>query len=955
MSRQFPRSTLSRTHSGFAMIDPETELFHHKRGRAQHVAISYVWSEWQQSTGSGGLPDWPLLRARLRELVGPGASSFMRVTTGHRLNCWLDSKCIDQASAADKAYWIPQMDEVYSEARCTVLLLRGVDLGVLAEAEQRLACDIDDDTHSCLLAQSCTALTDLSGLPELEMVAVVRQLWDGTWRRRAWIFQEILLSDEYILSGENNTQLRLSDIGVLAGLLFRRLPEKGFWNKFSDWCRRLLWLRRRYFNYNLCAASILQMAQGLEAAVPADKYYALCGILRLESLSYNRDHTAHEALQAVCFELTRKGALSWLYAIRPAMQVPPNSQMIDVRESSLSAYVDIHQELSGSFYAKPRVTPRSVSFDVNVLGTVRKVLSIADVLSQTEHMLQGNPQVVAIPDELAYLANIPILLLKMALDSTLPLLQGTLAALLNRVLGLGVDASAADMVWRLYTLEDGPDRPPSDQRSQDLPTKELAMSASWALNRRIAALEQDYRVILWSRDETTSSSQPRDSSDLKDCAMALGLAHVVEAAGVCRVRGDQILIAASLGGGTGAEMAARWAGALISLRGEDIKLGLLDRLAAKMRRKPAGEGRPVQLDFALEGEQEVSYQQVINGSFSEDSSGWQKVVRCCRIAKARGLDWAWIDTCCIDNTSSAELSETINSMFAWYEASSECYVFIDGIPTTSLPALDSMADEDRWMQGLAPAEIQNIFAFTENHWFKRGWTLQELLAPSSVTFFNETNDVLGDRAQLAALTSHATSIDIGHLKQETDFHDASVAQRMGWASQPLTTRPEDMAYSLLGLFGVNMPLLYGEGGEKAFRRLQLEVLKLSADESLFAWGLRSPLGKLTGMLAASGRDFAGSERVASVPIYSGVQTRFVTVDRGIAIQSRDWRNIFSRFVGLWDGLGTGLAGQDPEPRRNIFSRFVGLWVTLDFRACWARPRASPLEHHLVLRKTAGRG
>jgi hypothetical protein len=103
MSQILPKGTLNRGRSGFAMIDPETELYHHKLGRAQHVAISYVWSEWQNELGSG-LPNWSLLRARLLELVGRSASNFMKILTGHRVNCWLDSKCIDQSSGEDKAY-----------------------------------------------------------------------------------------------------------------------------------------------------------------------------------------------------------------------------------------------------------------------------------------------------------------------------------------------------------------------------------------------------------------------------------------------------------------------------------------------------------------------------------------------------------------------------------------------------------------------------------------------------------------------------------------------------------------------------------------------------------------------------------------------------------------------------------------------------------------------------------
>ena len=173
---------------------------------------------------------------------------------------------------------------------------------------------------------------------------------------------------------------------------------------------------------------------------------------------------------------------------------------------------------------------------------------------------------------------------------------------------------------------------------------------------------------------------------------------------------------------------------------------------------------------------------------------------------------------CIDKTSSAELSEAINSLYAWYEQSRECYVFLDDVNTYN--------------------------EFRDSRWFTRGWTLQELLAPSSVLFYSGDGPFLGSRSDLAMKIAKATGIQSHYILKEQTLTQASVAQRMCWASARQTTRLEDIAYSLLGIFQVNMPLLYGEGS-KAFIRLQLAIIETSDDDSVFAWGLKSASSKLS--------------------------------------------------------------------------------------------------------------
>ncbi|KUJ12344.1 HET-domain-containing protein, partial [Mollisia scopiformis] len=196
-------------------------------------------------------------------------------------------------------------------------------------------------------------------------------------------------------------------------------------------------------------------------------------------------------------------------------------------------------------------------------------------------------------------------------------------------------------------------------------------------------------------------------------------------------------------------------------------------------------------------------------------NGFKKIIGHCEKARMEGYDWIWIDTCCIDKSSSAELSEAINSMFHWYENAGVCYVYLSDVKSDEIPAL---ADS----------------SFRKSRWFTRGWTLQELIAPQEVVFLAADWEEIGSRWELSQIMSEITNIDEKVLKDPSRTVEFSSAQRMSWASMRKTTRIEDQAYSLLGIFNVQMPLLYGEGSN-AFKRLQIEVLNSSNDSSLLAW------------------------------------------------------------------------------------------------------------------------
>lgn len=195
-----------------------------------------------------------------------------------------------------------------------------------------------------------------------------------------------------------------------------------------------------------------------------------------------------------------------------------------------------------------------------------------------------------------------------------------------------------------------------------------------------------------------------------------------------------------------------------------------------------------------------------------------KIRDCCLYARQEGYEWVWIDTCCIDKTSSAELSEAINSMFAWYAEAQVCYAYLDDVPDMGTRG----AREDGSL-------------FRKSRWWTRGWTLQELIAPNTVIFLSQSWAPIASKDILADVVEEISGVDCAVIFRNTSVHEVSVARRMSWASRRQTTREEDRAYSLMGIFGVNMPTIYGERG-RAFIRLQEEILKHIPDQSIFAWG-----------------------------------------------------------------------------------------------------------------------
>ncbi|GAB7332466.1 hypothetical protein MBLNU13_g04265t1 [Cladosporium sp. NU13] len=205
--------------------------------------------------------------------------------------------------------------------------------------------------------------------------------------------------------------------------------------------------------------------------------------------------------------------------------------------------------------------------------------------------------------------------------------------------------------------------------------------------------------------------------------------------------------------------------------------------------------------------------------------GYQKVKAFCEEARRNNFHYAWADTCCIDKKSSAELGEAINSMYMWYERADICYAYL--------------------------CDVDGVDDVAQSSWLTRGWTLQELLAPTKLHFYNSGWSPIASRHELSAELEALSGIP--QLALHNFRHgDFCVAEKMAWAARRQTTREEDSACCLLGLFNVNMPLLDGEGS-KAFLRFQEEIMKVSTDLSILLWQGNASL--MNGMLAAAPSSF----------------------------------------------------------------------------------------------------
>ena len=297
---------------------------------------------------------------------------------------------------------------------------------------------------------------------------------------------------------------------------------------------------------------------------------------------------------------------------------------------------------------------------------------------------------------------------------------------------------------------------------------------------------------------------------------------------------------------------------------------------------------------------EVTFQDFIHPdpTIRSQKLGFGKIEKTCQLARNAGLKYVWVDTCCIDKSSSAEITEAINSMFLWYKYAVVCLA---------------------WLADLAPgdglSQKGSISLLKDCKWFTRGWTLQELIAPKKLEIYDREWNLRGTKAELSDTMSNITNIDAAVLQDTDLLNRRPIAQRMSWVATRQTTRVEDMAYCLLGIFDVNMPMLYGEGS-RAFIRLQEEIIKESNDLSLFAWKAPARDQKHRGILASSPSEFQGSGFISLIN-HPAFNPDFLMTNKGLHIT-----------VDLHPGLGgTYLMGLNcAQPAAKGDAQHIGIWV-----------------------------
>ncbi|KAI0798950.1 kinesin light chain 1 [Xylaria sp. FL0064] len=196
----------------------------------------------------------------------------------------------------------------------------------------------------------------------------------------------------------------------------------------------------------------------------------------------------------------------------------------------------------------------------------------------------------------------------------------------------------------------------------------------------------------------------------------------------------------------------------------------------------------------------------------QQKAGYDKIRFCAERARRHGLRYFWVDTCCIDKSDSIELQTAINSMFRWYRRAKVCYVYLSDVSSTA-----AAGPQDR----ATPWEM----AFRDSRWFTRGWTLQELIAPVAVEFYSKEGIWLGNKRSLEPQLRDITGIPASVFRG-TPLSDFSIAEREAWVHNRQTKYEEDMVYSLLGIFDVYIPVIYGEGRQNAQRRLREETQKI---------------------------------------------------------------------------------------------------------------------------------
>ncbi|KAL6153466.1 hypothetical protein ACJQWK_11234 [Exserohilum turcicum] len=256
------------------------------------------------------------------------------------------------------------------------------------------------------------------------------------------------------------------------------------------------------------------------------------------------------------------------------------------------------------------------------------------------------------------------------------------------------------------------------------------------------------------------------------------------------------------------------------------------------------------------GDSEILIEDIFNGNYKKKEEGYQKLRFCAEQAAQDGLQYFWIDTCCIDRWNNSERSKAINSMFQWYKNAVRCYVFLSDVSASTSTSTST---------GSILCRDWNV-SLRRSKWFTRGWTLQELIAPASVEFFSCEGQRIGDKASLDQLLHSITGIPLAALRNHP-LNQFSTSERMRWVSGRETTETEDMVYCLLGLLGVSMPATYGEGRESALERLQAEVERAGRAPSIIPFARnKSFVGRELQLAKLEAKLFSNTQTTSTLAI-----------------------------------------------------------------------------------------
>jgi len=363
--------------------------------------------------------------------------------------------------------------------------------------------------HNCLLCQSCTSLPQLD--PELETLALeaLRILCHATWRERAWILQEILLSQNYLLTWDDCGEwLSLADTAVVAALLYRRNLEETWLDEFASWCRRLWYLRQNYDKaqtYELCDANVLQLASTLSATVPSDKYYALCGVLRLKHMKPNPDHSANEALEVIVDALVQEGRMSWLYAVPPSLGVP-----MQLRDGEMGPFVLTRLEDRLRLNKKHKADIRSgeLTLEAIQLGRVTQVLPLSQVLKSAYNHLRETRD-FDFSESLAYCHRVPDMIRRLSLDLVDPLLiEPTFGHICRALQPVHAVKSEVRKGWLCVMFLSFVDEPLIQEMCEGAAEEDVQIvrSAAASLQRHLLKIRDLFDVLIWTKEADDAKS-----------------------------------------------------------------------------------------------------------------------------------------------------------------------------------------------------------------------------------------------------------------------------------------------------------------------------------------------------------------------------------------------------------------------------------------------------------------